>query len=252
MILDMNKTMRTILPYSFAPMLLVCLMCIATPALAKKVYSPNVEGGELALEYQSDVTVDGDPKKNGSSQHQFELAYGVTDRWHSGIYGIFADKPGQKFRYSAFKWENIYQLVEPGSQWLDMGLYLEYFIPAASQHEKQALEFKLLLEKNSDSWRHTLNIVLAKQFGDSTKNTSYGYAWRSQWRMTRAFNPGFEVYGTIGPLRKFRPVEQQSHLIGPVLYGELTGGLKYEIGYLFGLTRGSVDGNVKFNIEMEF
>ncbi len=252
MILNMNQPMRTILSYSLTSILFVCFMCVANPALAKKVYSPSVDGGELALEYQSDVTVDGDQKKNGSNRHQFELGYGVTDRWHSGIYGIFTDKPGQKIRYSAFKWENIYQLFEPGKQWLDAGLYLEYFVPAASQNEKQALEFKLLLEKNSGSWRHTLNIVLAKQFGDSTKNASYGYAWRSQWRLTRAFNPGIEVYGTIGPLRKFRPIEQQSHLIGPVVYGKLADSLKYEVGYLFGLTHGSVDGNIKFNLEVEF
>ncbi len=252
MILGMNQLTRTISSYSFTPLLLVCLMFAASPALAKKVYSPNVEGGELELEYQGDVTVDGDQKKNGTNRHQFEVSYGVTDRWHSGIYGIFTDAPGRKFRYSAFKWENIYQLFEPGAQWLDAGLYLEYFVPAASQNEKQALEFKLLLEKNIGSWTHTLNIVLAKQFGDSTKDISYGYAWRSKWQLTRAFSPGFEAYGTIGPLRKFRPVDQQSHLAGPVVYGKLTDSLKYEVGYLFGLTHGSVDGNVKLNLEFEF
>jgi len=226
-------------------------MC-ASPASAKKVYSPNVEGGELEFEYNLDITVDGNPQKNKTNRHQFELGYGITDRWHSSVYGIFADAPGQKFRYSAFKWENIYQLFEPGTQWLDAGLYLEYFVPAASQNANQALEFKLLLEKQSGSWLHTLNLELAKQFGTSVRDTTFGYAWRSKWQVTRAFNPGFEAFATIGPLRRFRPVDQQSHLVGPVIYGKLTDSLKYEAGYLFGLTRGSVDGNVKFNLELEF
>lgn len=227
-------------------------MCVASSASAKKVYSPHVEGGELELEYQGDVIVDRNRKKNGTNQHQFELSYGVTDNWNSAVYGIFIDTPKQKFRYSAFKWENIYQISDPGARWVDAGLYLEYFVPAASQDEKQALEFKLLLEKRIGQWTHTLNIVLEKEFGDSAADISYGYAWRSKRRITRAFNPGFEAFGTMGPIRGFRSADLQSHLAGPVLYGQLTDSLKYEVGYLFGLTRGSVDGNVKFNLEFEF
>jgi len=255
----MNKAIHTILSHSaslschcMVLLLLASLICAANPVSAKKVYSPNVEQGALELEYQGDVTVDGNQKKNGASRHQFELSYGITDRWHSAVYGIFADAPERKFRYSAFKWENIYQLFESGTQWLDAGLYLEYLVPASSQNANQALEFKLLLEKQVTTWKHTLNIVLAKQFGDSAQDISYGYAWRSKWQLTRAFNPGFEAFGTIGSFRKFRPADQQSHLIGPVLYGKLTDSLKYEAGYLFGLTRGSVDGNVKLNLEFEF
>jgi len=248
----MNQDIRTISSYPFALLLLVCLMCAANPASAKKVYSPNVEKGELELEYQSDVTVDGNSQKNGANRHQFELSYGVTDNWNSAVYGIFTDAPGRKFRYSAFKWENIYQLFEPGSQWLDAGLYLEYLVPAASQNTTQSLEFKLLLEKHTGSWLHTLNLVLGKQFGTSVRDTTFGYAWRSKWEVARTFNPGFEAFATIGPLRRFRPVDQQSHLVGPVVYGKLTDHLKYEAGYLFGLTRGSVDGNVKLNLEFEF
>jgi len=258
MILDMNKPVHsesspfTTLLCRYMLLLLFASLMYASSAFAKKVYSPNVEKGELEFEYNLDVTVDGNPRKNKTNQHQFELSYGITDHWLSEVTGVFTDAPEQKFRYSAFKWENIYQLFEPGAQWLDAGLYLEYFVPASGQNAKQALEFKLLLEKQTGAWKHTLNIVLAKQFGDSAQDISYGYAWRSKWQLARAFNPGFEAFGTIGPLRKFRPVDQQSHLIGPVLYGKLTDNLEYEIGYLFGLTRGSVDGNVKFNLELAF
>jgi len=230
----------------------VLLMQAANPAWAKKVYSPNVEGGEVELEYKLDVTVDGDSRKNGTNHHQFSLSYGITDRWLSEITGILTDAPGRKFRYSAFKWENIYQIFEPGEQWLDAGLYLEYKAPASSQNTAQSLEFKLLLEKDTGAWLHTLNLVLAKEFGASVRDTTFGYAWRSKWQVARAFNPGFEAFATIGPLRRFRPVDQQSHLVGPVIYGKLTNSLNYEAGYLFGLTRGSVDGNIKFNLELEF
>jgi len=233
-------------------LLLACLVYATSPASAKDVYSPNVEKGEFEFEYKLDVTVDGNQQKNGTNQHQIELSYGITSRWLSAVTGIFTNAPSRKFRYSAFKWENIYQLFEPDAQWLDAGLYLEYLVPASSQNASQKLEFKLLLEKRTGFWLHTLNLELAKQFGTSVRETTFGYAWRSKWQVARAFNPGFEAFATIGPLRRFRPVDQQSHLVGPVLYGKLTDPLKYEAGYLFGLTRGSVDGNVKFNLELEF
>ncbi len=238
--------------FTMAILLFAFIGCAAPPAWAKKVYSPLVEGGEAAFEYQLDVSVDGNPQENGTSIHQFELGYGITDRWHSAIYGIFTDAPERKFRYSAFKWENIYQLFEHGAHWLDAGLYLEYLVPASSQNSNQSLEFKLLLEKDTGAWLHTLNLNLEKQFGDLLKDADFGYAWRSKWKLTPAFRPGFEAFATIGPLRRFRPLDQQSLLVGPVIFGKLGGRLEYEAGYLFGLTRGSVDGDIKINLEFEF
>jgi hypothetical protein len=37
-----------------------------------------------------------------------------------------------------------------------------------------------------------------------------------------------------------------------VLRGKLFDDFKYDVGYLFGLTRGSVDGLIKLNFEYEF
>ncbi len=234
--------------------MVACIFAFACPggAWAKKVYSPLVEEGEFATEYQLDVTVDADPGKNGTSVHQFELGYGVTDRWHTAIYGIFSAKPGRKFRYSAFKWENILQLYPHDAHGVDTGLYLEYLVPAASEKTNQSLELRLLLEKGTVRWRHTLNLNLEKRFGASLKDTDFGFVWSSRWNLSTVFRPGFEAFATFGSLRRLRPLDRQSILVGPVIYGTLRGGLKYEAGYLFGLTRASVDGNVKLNLELEF
>ncbi len=238
-----------------ATMMLICLGMTmqASDAQAKKVYSPIVEQGEVELEYSLDYSVDADPTKNTSARHQFELEYGVTDRWMTAVYGDFRKKPGQKFTYQGFKWENIYQLFEQGERWLDAGLYVEYFVPQKSLKKPDALEFKLLLEKQQGRLIHTGNLILKKELGaNAVNNTGVGYAWRSKWRWRRWLEPAIELYGSLGEVGNTKSLSLQSHQIGPVVIGKLRSGLTYEAGYLFGLTTASDQGHLKFILGYEF
>ncbi len=223
------------------------------PAQAKKVYSPVVERGEVEIEYLLDVAFDGDPAVDGSAKHQFAVEYAVTDRWATEVYGVFTRKPGKGFQYDRFKWANIYQLFEQGEHWLDSGFYLEYQIPDAAQQKPDLLEFKLLLEKEMGRLVHTGNLIFKKELGVlATKSTKLGYAWRSKWRWMREFEPGFEAYGTMGELGNADSLSRQSHIIGPVISGKLFRHFEYELGYLFGLTQGAADGNLKLVFACEF
>lgn len=222
-------------------------------AQAKKVYSPIVEQGEVELEYLLDYAVDSDPAKNTSARHQFELEWGVTDRWMTAIYGDFRKKPGQSFSYQGFKWENIYQLFEQGEYWLDVGAYGEYIIPKSSLNKPDTFEFKLLLEKQLGKFVHTSNIVLKQEIGsNANQNALVAYTWRSKWRKLRVWEPAIEIYGSLGELSHNKPLSQQSHQVGPVFMGKFHNGFNYEIGYLFGLTSGSDQGAIKLVLGYEF
>jgi len=212
-----------------------------------------VEQGELEVEYLLDYSVDADPAKNTSARHQFELEYGVTDRWMTAIYGDFRKRPGQAFTYQGFKWENIYQLFEQGEYWLDAGLYAEYIVAQKSLNKPDAIEFKLLLEKEHGRLIHTANLILRKELGgQAINNTGFEYAWRSKWRWKQFLEPAIELYGSLGEVGNTNSLSLQSHQIGPVLLGKLRSGLTYEIGYLFGLTSNSDQGQLKFILGYEF
>lgn len=237
-----------------AVLMLFALSVTALPqdGHAKKVYSPIVEQGELEFEYILDFSFDSDPAKDGSARDQFELEYGVTDRWMTAVVGDFRKRPGQHFAYQGLKLENIYQLFEQGEKWLDAGLYIEYIIPQSSLNKPDVIEFKLLLEKESGRLVHTANLVLKKELGaNAVNNTTAGYAWRSKWRWIRALEPGLEIYGAIGEVGNSSPLSRQTHKIGPVVFGKLSAGLSYEIGYLFGLTTASDKGMLKFVLGYE-
>jgi len=237
-----------------AIVLLVSLGICAFPdnAAARKVYSPTVEQGEFEIGYLLDYSVDANPAINRSARHQFEMEYGVTDHWLTAVYGDFRKRPGQTFAYQGFKWENIYQLFGEGEQWLDAGLYLEYFKPKASLNQPDAFEFKLLLEKESGRLVNTANLIFTREVGrNAVTSTIAGYAWRSKWSWQREIEAGIELYGSLGPVHNTNSLSGQQHQLGVVLLGKLPGDLSYEIGYLFGLTSATERGMIKCVIAYE-
>jgi len=244
---------RSVGKVSAALLLCMSLSIASGTADAKKIYSPVVEEGELEFEYILDYSFDRDPAKDGSARHQFELEYGVTDRWMTALVGDYRKRPEQGFAYQGLKWENIYQLFEQGERWLDSGLYFEYIIPDSSLNKADVLEFKMLLERESSNLINTTNLVLKKELGQyASKNTTVSVNWRSKWRWSREFEPAIEYYGSFGELGNSSPVAEQSHQVGPVIFGKLAGGVGYEIGYLFGMTSGSDAGMLKMIMGYEF
>ncbi|MBL4774545.1 MAG: FTR1 family protein [Mariprofundus sp.] len=243
-------------PIATAAMLMLIGLSVSmlpADAEARKVYSPIVEQGEVELEYFLDYAVDTDPAKNTSARHQFELEFGVTDRWMTAIYGDFRKRPGQAFAYQGVKWENIYQLFEQGERWLDAALYFEYIMPQTSLNKPDIFEFKLLLEKEDGRLINTVNLTLKKELGArATKNTLLNYAWRTKWRWKRYLEPAFEMYGSFGELGNTSSLAKQSHQAGPVIMGKFRNGMGYELGYLFGLTPATDQGTVKLILGYEF
>jgi len=251
--LQKNTKVRSI--NSALSMLLVGLTIFMQPidVQAKKVYSPIVEEGEVEVEYYLDYAIDSDVAKNTNARHQVEFELGVTDRWKTAVYGDFRKRPGQTVTYQGLKWENIYQLFEQGERWLDVALYVEYIAPQSSLNKPDAVEFKVLLEKQLGKVVYTTNLVFKQEIGsNANSNASVGYSWRSKWRKSRIWEPAIELYGSLGDLNNSKSLVNQSHQIGPVFLGKLPSGFKYEIGYLFGLTPASDQGALKVVIGYEF
>jgi high-affinity iron transporter len=222
-----------------------------------KVYSPYVEQGAVELEYRSHVTEDDRASKDNAQRHRFEIGYGALERWHTSIFFDFDKAPNGDLEHTATAWENIIQLTEQGERWIDTGLYLEY--KAAAQSDKaDKIEAKLLLEKPVFAIANTANIIIEKQIGEHSEGgLELGYAWRSKWRFSPLFEPGFEAHGEFGEVNDFNSSEDQDHRIGPAIYGKIElggfpGYVKYEAGYLVGLTEASPDGTAKFLLEYEF
>jgi high-affinity iron transporter len=220
------------------------------------VYSPIVEPGEYAIETRGNVAFDKDPALDGAVTEVTEIEVTPNNWWHTALLGELVKEPPGSLQYTATGWENIFQLTPQGKYWADLALYLEYDW-AKRSGEADAVEWKLLSEKSVGRLTFTLNPIWETEVGhDATGGTEFRYAARVKWRYLRQLEPAIELHGGIGKFSHPDEFRDQSHQIGPVLLGKVhLGGiaeLKYQAGYLFGLTRdGSPDGAFKFLLEFE-
>jgi len=239
-----------------AAIILASLALPGHPRAENKVYSPIVHEGELAIEARGNAAIErGDATKEINNQ-KYELEYGVTDRWMTALVGELNQDRGDRFRYAATGWENILQLFEPGEAWIDSAIYLEYEI-ADQKGASDDIEGKLLFEKQLGSIVTTVNFIFEKPVTNTEgAGTEWGYAARTKYRVTRYFEPGVEAYGDVGPLRRADPIDQQTHRIGPMIMGAIPlasrVAFNYELGWLFGLTKGAPDHSIRWLGELEF
>ena len=149
------------------------------------VYSPRVEQGEWELEYKGRYWygLDRDNESHRETQSKFALGYGPTSYWWTELYAEYEHTPASGGGWSAFEWENRFQLTEPGQYWLDVGalVELERTHPGAGKEARVGL----LTEKEIDATTLTVNWLVGREFGDEASSRweqDYRAQWAWRWR----------------------------------------------------------------------
>jgi hypothetical protein len=226
-----------------------------------KTHSPIVTYGELEIEHNGSVTFDKSKSgKNNNQSYVNELEFSFLPNWKIGLEGEWGAASGENLRYEATTIENVFQLTEQGKYWADLGFFAEYS-HAASRGDPESIKFGPLIEKETADLfgvaaLHTFNLLFEKEIGrNRTDDTPMEIAWQSRLRLNPFFEPGFEYYGAISDIESPGKLADQQHRIGPVFVGLYNfapyGKIRYELGYLFGLTRGTEDGAVRWKFEYE-
>lgn len=235
------------------------LMSANSAFAADKLYSPYVTPGELELEYFGSRSFDDSSSKNNEQKQQFAVAYGVTDYWKTELYAKFEKEAQDRLRFEEWEWENIFQLTEQGEYWVDVGAALAYeWTPQADR--KDTAEARLLFAKDIGKTFHLLNLKASKKVGSGNNNERLKgkVLWSSRYSYDRYFEPGFEIESDFGQLSRTGGFEDQKHYIGPAAYGKIplnftdrADGLKYRVGYLFGVSNAADDGQAIAQLEYE-
>jgi hypothetical protein len=239
----------------------VCLLA-AHPAHADlHVRMPQVDYREFEFEHNGLITFDakGSPL-NRAQSYTNEIGYGVLPWWQIELEGEMASGGGQRLTWEAVTLENTFQLTEPGEYFFNLGLFAEYS-QSTVRDAPNSFTFGPIIQKELNNvlgldTLHTLNLFLSRDVGhDATRQTGFSYAWQSLVRTHPLISPGVEFYGFIPDIAHAGPAAQQQHLVGPVLVGAVNfspyGKLKYEAGYLFGLTPTSGRSAVRWRLEYE-
>lgn len=229
----------------------LALMVAGSPlALADfKVWTPDVNQGELAIETVGDVGSDPNPDKNGEQSHTGEIEYGVTPWWQTELEFEFNRDPGihQATYFSQLASENLFQFTERGEYWLDAGFFVEYGHPMLRSDPNETT-FGPVLRKDFWGFSNTINLFIEKDLGThASGRPQFLWAWETRvdaWEVTFgrhvAVEPGFQYYGVPGQIGHFASWSDQDNRAGPQLFGKAfnigPGTLEWNGGILFGLT----------------
>lgn len=227
-------------------------LLISANAHALNVYSPYVEKGIMEIESENRFDFDDRSSEDNFRQHKFEFGYGLTSKWKMEIIGELEKENQRGYEYSATEVENIFQLTEVGQYWADVGVLASYeFAHPTGSSDK--IEAFLLVAKNFNNFTTMANIGFEQEVGNNSNNNPEGeIKWMAKYNYTQMLNPGVEYYGEFGEISNSDGYDSQKHRLGPVIYGKLGHGIKYETGVLFGISQAAEDYAFKVNLEYEF
>ena len=221
-----------------------------------KVYSPIVENGVSEIEYRGFRDYDHRDEVNRSQTHKLGVGHGFGS-WWTEIYGELEKEGGESLKLESVEWENLFQLAPQGKYWADFGVLVEYE-RAAHGGDPDKLVLAPLIEKElAPRLIATVNLRFVRELGGNSANgTGIEYAARLKYNHHPHLEPAIEFYGDPGRINHFLPHEEQSHWIGPALYGKakLDHGhaLVYSMALLFGTTREASDRRGVVRLEYEF
>lgn len=205
-------------------------------------------------------TFDGDSDKAGEEKQRYGIGAGLNDWLFLELEWEFERPATGGRRFKGVDLESRIELTKTKAfneepNFVDVGLFFELGLPDDNDAAYEA-ESRLLLYKRSGPWRATANLIVEKEFGNNRSNElELAYAWQLKYRWTREIQPGFEIFGRFGEINDLSVTNQQ-HKIGPGLFGFVELGenwsMKYELGWLFGVTDPTPFGTFKWLAEIEY
>ena len=151
-----------------------------------------------------------------------------------------ADKPGAPTELTAVAIENVFDFTATRSWPVHFGGYAEYSFGQNGRDD--AIEFKLLAERQHGPLTTRLNLIAERHVGDGASDDwEHGYAARAMWRASDRWAFGLEGFGEP---------EAHAHYWGPratVRFGEAS----IALAYLAGLDEAQADGQFRLALELE-
>src|SRR5690242_13261596 len=212
-----------------------------------KVRYPIVDYREVEIEPFSDITFD--KRKSGLSNNQrytIEYGFGPLPNWFVEVGHELAAPNSENITYDATEIESYLQLTPTGKYFGDLAMFAEYEHPL-HRGDPKSFTFGPLAQTEFGEIAgvgalHTLNLLFTRTVGNNRTDASQLFtAWQSRLLLGPLIQPGFEYYGQVNEIINPGKLADQQHRIGPVLVGLNNfapyGKLKYEVGYVFGLTQ---------------
>ena len=237
-----------------APLLLTLM---TGAALANQtVDAPYVEKGEAYVEWKGGYLIDDEDDVDGSWVQEGNLGYGVTDFWNIELGGAVehVDGDDDDTDFTGVTIDNRFELTQPGEYWLDFGFSGAYGI-APQDDAADSIEGKLLFAKEVGGFSNLANVIVGREVGGEAEDNdlTYGIALASSYAINDNLAAGLEWYSDFGDFDdESEDFDDQSHQLGPVVYGNFAESVGYEAGVLFGVSEGAPDATLKAVLNYAF
>ncbi|MBX3671074.1 MAG: hypothetical protein KF778_21980 [Rhodocyclaceae bacterium] len=232
----------------------LCLNSAQAANPADYVAVPTVEYGEREIDFKFG-------NFNTRGEERFSVAsvgfgLGVKERWFTELYLKYEREGSEGTKLDAFEWENRFLLTEPGQFPLDIGLLTEIERPR-DRAEGYEFRFGPLLQTDFGKVQLNGNLLFERHYrAEQDGPMEMGYQWQVKYRWMRELEFGLQGFGEFGKWDDHLPSDQQSHRVGPAVFGKIRMGerqaLKWNAAYLAGTTRSSPDHNFRMLVEYEF
>lgn len=240
---------------AFAAVLAAFPLGAAAAGPADYMYLPSVTYGEHEIDFKSGAWKQ-KSGENALSASSIGYGYGVTQRWFTELYRKYERPEGETTHFDAWEWENKFQLTETGEYAVDTGLIVELERPK-DRSEGYEVRFGPLFQTVMGKVQLNGNVLFERNYrADAAPPMQLGYQWQVKYRWQPKLELGFQGFGELGQWNHWDPAEQQSHRIGPALFGKLAFGnrqaIRYNAAWLVGASTNAPSHNLRLQVEYEF
>lgn len=229
-------------------------LLFAAPAAAQNistVFSADVKPGDISAEYRAAFSAEDDGREEGFA-HRLHLQYAIDDKWRvRGI--VFQSKRGaEALKTTAARIEIMRQLVESeNSGGWDSAIRLEGNIPVADGPGRARIGWINTYDAG-ENWNLRGHVIFGREFGD---NRDDGFSIETRTQATRDIGSdlraGVQMFN-IFETAQFGGFNDQRHQAGPVLKGDLSDRIDFELSLLFGLSRAASDTDLRLFVGYSF
>lgn len=238
----------------------VAVPATAVAGPASVIYSPIIDYREWELELKGGMFNWG-RGDDGERAAKLAFGYGLAPRWHIEVEAEYSQTPGNVAHVEEYEFENIFQLTEHGEHWLDAGIFAEL------EHNRlenvNTLVLGPMFQKETQHTQTNLNIYWERRLsawreddlGEDEAGDRNEIKYQVQWKynLDPRFQPGVQVFGGLGSPSH---LHSQELAVGPAFFGVANLGnaksLRYDAALLTGLTHGTPDTTLRFQLEYEF
>jgi hypothetical protein len=250
---------NSLLSRNLSLLILLCGIVFARDVFAGAadyVYTPAVENGEREIDVKAGATspLAGNREQGASIGY----GYGATEYWFTEIY-LKQERNGNDIANLA-EWENKFQLTDTGEYPVDFGLITELEAPLGANAPWE-FKFGPLFQTEYGRLQLNGNLLFERAFGKTDESgvpysTNFSYQWQAKYRWRPILEFGVQGMGDMGKWNDWDKRADQSHRIGPAVFGKLALGnrraIRYNAAWLFGTGNAAPNQTFRMQVEYEF